>query len=248
MIAAVTGFRWFERSGDRWEARFSWAEITNGWGLALALCLFETHYSLHIHLGWPNINLRLPMLRRWHYELHEGMESWGLSLERDNFSSIYLRWGRRHKFIYLPWAWEWVRTSYLLKDGTWLDELRSDRPAINGKSPHKTNFDHWQAIRAIREEREWTETHPYRYTLRSGQVQECEATIAVQQAECRWRWLLWCPWFGRISKAIDIRFSAEVGERAGSWKGGTIGCGYSLAEGETPLQCLRRMERERKFT
>jgi hypothetical protein len=39
----------------------------------------------------------------------------------------------------------------------------------------------------------------------------------------------------------------EVGEEAGSWKGGVLGCGYTLLPNETPLQCLRRMEKERKF-
>jgi hypothetical protein len=44
-----------------------------------------------------------------------------------------------------------------------------------------------------------------------------------------------------------IEFNDEVGERTGSWKGGTLGCGYNLLPNETPLECLRRMEKERKF-
>lgn len=30
-------------------------------------------------------------------------------------------------------------------------------------------------------------------------------------------------------------------------KGGCTGCGYDIKPGETPLECLQRMERERKF-
>lgn len=48
-------------------------------------------------------------------------------------------------------------------------------------------------------------------------------------------------------RAIDVQFSDEVGERTGSWKGGTIGCGYNMLPGESPLDTLRRMEAERKF-
>lgn len=32
-----------------------------------------------------------------------------------------------------------------------------------------------------------------------------------------------------------------------SWKGGTIGCGYALRPNESPYECLKRMEQERKF-
>ena len=87
------------------------------------------------------------------------------------------------------------------------------------------------------------ETHPYTYTLRSGEVQQRQATIkAEQRTWTRW----WLP-FKRVSQSIDIDFDKEVGERSGSWKGGVLGCGYEMKPGETPLQTLRRMEVERKF-
>ena len=87
------------------------------------------------------------------------------------------------------------------------------------------------------------EQHPYRYVLRSGEVQERIATI---KAESR----LWTrPWLpNRMERrSIDIDFNDEVGERTGSWKGGVLGCGYDMQPGETPLETLRRMERDRKF-
>lgn len=88
------------------------------------------------------------------------------------------------------------------------------------------------------------ETHPYRYVLRSGVAQERIATINV---ESRSWWRPWIP-FRRVSKYINVEFSDEVGERSGSWKGGTIGCSYEMKRGESPLMTLRRMEIERKFT
>lgn len=87
------------------------------------------------------------------------------------------------------------------------------------------------------------ETHSYKYTLRSGEVQHRTATIQVQTR-------LWTrPWIPRrlFKRTIDIKFNDEVGERSGSWKGGCIGCGYDMLPGESPLNTLRRMERERKF-
>lgn len=88
-----------------------------------------------------------------------------------------------------------------------------------------------------------SESHPYTYTLRSGEVQHRTATIkAEQRTWTRW----WLP-FRRVSRSIDVDFNAEVGERSGSWKGGCMGCGYTMKAGETPLQTLRRMEKERTF-
>jgi len=73
------------------------------------------------------------------------------------------------------------------------------------------------------------------------------ATISVEEREWRPRWFKWIGLFNKIRTTIDDDFDAEVGERSGSWKGGTLGCGYELLPKETPLQCLRRMERERIF-
>lgn len=88
------------------------------------------------------------------------------------------------------------------------------------------------------------EEHPYRYTMRSGRVQERTATIKVETR-------LWTrPWlpFRRLSRYIDITFSDEVGERSGTWKGGVIGCSYEMRPHEKALDTLRRMERERVFS
>lgn len=54
----------------------------------------------------------------------------------------------------------------------------------------------------------------------------------------------WPSW---IKESINVDFDGEVGERTGSWKGGTIGCGYDLLPDETMLDALRRMERNRTF-
>lgn len=240
-IAALSGFRFFDRDHrGRFELRFSWAEISGGLGLALALCSFEDHYSLHIRLGWPNIFLTLRFLDRWHSEPREMMESWGLSVHH---SDIHLNWGRHCKILHMPWAWEWVRSSFLLPDGnSWAHELRSwSRREHLGTRRDRAHFLPSTDIP------QWSETHPYRYVLRSGAVQNVNATIQVHEMEWRWRWFTWLPFPRMIHRTIDIRFDGEVGERAGSWKGGTVGCGYDLRRNETPRECLRRMERDRKF-
>lgn len=87
------------------------------------------------------------------------------------------------------------------------------------------------------------ETHPYRYVLNRGDVQDRTATIKVERRTWTRPWL---PW-RRVSTYIDVEFNGEIGERSGSWKGGCIGCSYDMLPGESALETLRRMERERKF-
>lgn len=145
--------------------------------------------------------------------------------------------GKKYKCIELPWALDWVRTSRMLKDGSWSHERKGDRKRgidINWWS------DEFQS-------KLWKETHDYTYTLNDGTVQERKATITVEQREWRPRWFRWTSLFNKIRTDIDIEFDKEVGERTGSWKGGTVGCAYNLLPGETPLECLRRMQKERKF-
>jgi len=46
---------------------------------------------------------------------------------------------------------------------------------------------------------------------------------------------------------LSGKLSKEVGKEKGSWKGGCVGCSYEILPNETPLECLKRMEKERKF-
>jgi len=134
------------------------------------------------------------------------------------------------------WTWDipfitknWIRTSILLKNGVWEHEYKGDRK----------NFweDSWKE-----EQESWT----YNYTdSYDGEV--IPTTIYVEQREWRPKWLEWTKLFRDISTVIDVHFSKEVGKRKGSWKGGTVGCNYEMLPNESPLECLKRMEKQRKF-
>lgn len=88
------------------------------------------------------------------------------------------------------------------------------------------------------------EDFDYSYTLRSGDKQHVKATCTEEV----WQWhRKWFPLLKKRRRSIDVEFSDEVGEESGSWKGGCIGCGYDMLPNETVEQCLRRMEKERKF-
>lgn len=44
----------------------------------------------------------------------------------------------------------------------------------------------------------------------------------------------------KVARSLDLRFSAEVGKRKGSWKGGTIGHSCDIGSDETPETAFRR--------
>lgn len=149
------------------------------------------------------------------------------------FSSFWWCWGMKKKCFYMPWDWEWVRTSNLKKDQiSWEHETKGNSKQFYDKK--------WDDII-------WKDTMPYNYTLKNGEVQNRTATIKVEEREWRMRALMWLPYPRIISKTINVEFNDEVGERTGSWKGGTLGCSYTIKPTETPFESLRRMEKERKF-
>lgn len=218
--------------------RYRWGEWSPGWGLTLRLGCYEQAH-LHIVLIWGVLFIYLPFLTR---VLSAGdcsieQPSYGFSWSRGTGAAIHLNWGRRCKIIDMPWHPHTVAYEYLGTDEDW--------------HPVRLSFQKQSNIEA------WTENHPYHYVLDNGEVQHVWATVGVTRHDVRWTWFGRGPLsdllrrlqpFGvRKIMSIDVKFSDEVGARRGSWKGGCVGCGYTMKADETPLQTLHRMQRERRF-
>lgn len=235
-FVSTYAYRWFgifECGKDGLRSR----NIEISWRPGFAVGLYHygdegSRYGVNIQLGWPNIHFKIPVRRHAPKELGGFGLSWGFTFfDR----SVQLKWGDKCKIIDMPWArGTCIRSSNLLKDGTWSHEMTRDRISYSDR-------------RDFLADKEWVEDYPYRYVLRSGEVQERTATVKVEEREWRQHWLKWTKAFALVQRTISIDFSDEVGERSGSWKGGCTGCNYELKPNETPEQCLRRMESERKF-
>jgi hypothetical protein len=152
------------------------------------------------------------------------VERWGVGIHD---RAIHFSWGNSYKIWRFPWDLEHLKCEVLRPDGTWSKAVYS-----------------WEDGEP---DGRWTGTYPYHYELEDGTIQKRMATIYVERREWRWRWFMWCPLTALVRKSIDVAFDGEVGEQAGSWKGGCVGCGYNLLPGESPRECLSRMERERSF-
>lgn len=135
---------------------------------------------------------------------------------------LTFHWGHLYKLFDWPWRKYLLAHEHELWDGSWADLF--DRSA----DPY-------------------TEAHTYTYTLRSGEIQKRIATVSKHRHILTYRGLRMFSWPRWVKESVYVQFDHEVGERTGSWKGGTIACNYDKLPGETMLDALRRMERERKF-
>lgn len=203
--------------------RFRWGEFSLGWALGLSYKIYHDTACFRISPFIFSLYINMPVL----ITFRDGTEDWNASYGFSVFlRDMHVHWRDKCKVIYFPWNWKHVRHSFLWPDGSLHHHA--------GKNEYTGPDEAKQRYR-------------YTYTLKNGTVQERTATICGDEREWRWRWYTWSPWPRKISRCIDIAFSDEVGERTGSWKGGCIGCGYEWRKGETMLECLRRMESERKF-
>lgn len=194
---------------------------------------FDNRPRINLDLFIFNLTIIIPIRNKWTDECDS--PKWGISIHNNTFW-IYRggkgNMGGGNKW----WTWnipfitkEWVRTSILLKDGTWEHETKGNRKDFY-EDKWKEKQQYWE----------------YNYTDKyDGEV--IPTKIYVDEREWRPKWLKFASVFAKTRRTIDVHFSKECGKRKGSWKGGTIGCGYELLKNETPLECLMRMEKERSL-
>lgn len=157
-------------------------------------------------------------------------------------------WWRKSYHWAFPWELNWYSTEVLehkanlpfLAKTVW-GQKQGDRKRSSGEDIFAAMRSRNEAATTV------TETYDYTYIRKNGEVQKRKASVHVTRMVWRARW-----WplihIQKVSTSIDVQFNKEVGEGSGTYKGGCVGSGYEMRIGETPLETLRRMERERKFT
>lgn len=90
----------------------------------------------------------------------------------------------------------------------------------------------------------YVEKHDFIYITDSGEIQESLAKCTLEKSEWRRKWV---PFYKNIDIDLRVEFSNEIGECAGSWKGGVTGCGFKLKEGESIKNGLKRLAIEKHF-
>lgn len=194
---------------------------------------FDNRPRINLDLIFFSLTLILPFYNEWTDECDP--PKWGVAVH-NNTIWIYRGGKGNMKGGNKWWTWEipfltkkWVRTSILLNDGSWEHET----PGNN-----KRFYDDEWKEKQMSWEYDYTDSY-------DGEI--IPTKIYVEEREWRPKWLTWTTLFSYKRRTIDVHFSKECGKRKGSWKGGTIGCGYDMLPNEEPLDCLRRMEKERQF-
>jgi hypothetical protein len=146
------------------------------------------------------------------FQLKFGPQTWD--------SSTTKSWSK-----HLPWMmWDSVRTSIYSPDGAHFATQEKGK---------------WDAFYKLKEQ--CPKLH-FGFEDYDGEL--ITATCMIEEME--WHrgegWFKWLKWFypAKIRRSLDLKFSTEVGPEKGSWKGGTIGHGIDMLEGETPRQAFER--------
>lgn len=214
-------------------------EISNSFGLGLSIELpsdwhEEQLCTLMINLGWPLIFIKFPWFKRYEDHFQCSGPRLGFQFFEDllwfyHGNSTGRPRDKSYTALYMPWSWNYGHYEHEVQNkyGDWV-------PFVDSLDERKGQ----EADGRVEE------THPYTYILKNGEVQERQATIFIERRT--WFRKFWLP-HQMSGTCIAVSFDDEVGERSGSWKGGTTGCGYDLLPDETSLECLRRMEANRKF-
>ena len=239
--------RWLRILGawrvNRESIDFIWGYFAPQFALELVLhrgTYFNQRYAISFGLVWGKFQVYLPFKTR----LNEScdMPRYGFGIHSDTFWVYY---GSDNE-IFSPgqnqWlAWDLPFVTYQF-EGHWIKDKNLNWVKMGEYKLGKKDGgpDSWE----FRKDGAYSEVHPYTYKLKSGEVQERTAVCTIEKRKWHRKWF---PFLTVTSEVIDIEFSEEVGERTGSWKGGTIACSYDMLPGESIEACLRRMESVRKF-
>lgn len=208
---------------------FKWGCFAPQWGFEIVLNrggYFDQHYAINICLLWGWWHIKLPFKTN----IPESCDTprYGVQIHSND---IWIHLGGKmndmeqcdSKMISwsFPWfSWVFDHHKFMDASGVWID----------GGYQNK--------------DKAYSEKHPYQYPLSSGKLQKVTAECVKEKRQWHRKWF---PFAKKISTQIDVSFDGEIGEESGSWKGGCVGCGYDLLHDESMLDCLRRMENERKF-
>lgn len=195
----------------------------------------EECYILLVMFGVA-LRMKLPtVLRAYNYKYGAHRVVYGISLSSlgEGFDFLSIRFGpqtgasrtERCWSKSLPWMmWDCVRHSIYNPDGS---HFATEERGLWGD---------------FHEQRKKCPASHFGFEDYDGEM----ITAACIIEEMEWRrgegWFKWLRWFfpAKIRRSLDIRFSAEVGRDKDSWKGGTIGHGIDMLEGECPRQAFER--------
>jgi hypothetical protein len=143
---------------------------------------------------------------------------------------------------FLPWTqWRHVRHTLYNKDGAIAGHI--EHPTI----PRESHKEQWARREAL-----LARVDKLSFAFLDFDGEAITATTFIEERE--WRFgtgaFRWLSLFrkAKVGRYLEISFSKEVGERKGSWKGGTIGHSIEMLPGELHAGAFRRYAAKHGFT
>ena len=212
------------KPSTKFEISLSWGfnikYMTIGWGdYGYAQMVWHLFFGcFYITFPWKH--------KRIKDNFGEDAPSYGVTYHN---SSFMFYWKRKCYVKQLPFfTFEWVRTSLLLSDETWVHETKGNRKGFYNKE--------WT-------DRQWETTIPYKHiTSNEGHI-DVNVKCHITEREWRRKWLKRTKIGARINRSVEVEFSDEVGTGRGSYKGGTIGSGFDITKTSDINEGLKKMEK-----
>ena len=183
--------------------------------------------------------------RNWYWDIEP--REFGFSIAE---GSLHVRFGRqsndskteKNLCYFLPWTqWRHVRRSFYGLNGELI--ATSNERANRLKDGMKK----WEREQAMAEA-----TPTVSFQLDDFDGERIIVTTRIEEREWRFGegWFKWLSFFRKpkISRSLDLHFSAETGKRKGSWKGGTIGHAIEMQPGELHEPAFRRYCEQNNMT
>jgi hypothetical protein len=208
-----------------------------GWALRIALPNLIPPYRERVEAHWDAETVK--RLGRNHY-FKTDARRFGISLSDmgNGYDFLQIHYGRnthdsstdKHWGKHLPWKqWRHVRRSLYTPSG---EHFYTEPQQIRGIESHREVWD---------EEAKCPVSH---FMMEDFDGTKIVVTCRIEERE--WHrgegWFRWLRHFYRpkIHRSLDLQFSKEMGPEKGSWKGGTLGHGTEMVEGDTPESAFRR--------
>ena len=202
--------------------------------------------------GWDQTRVRL-IIGFWRFFLsinlwktepftEFGKESpeYGISFHND---IIWIAYGPDSYTINMPWQWQIVRHDLLNPDGS---VQVNNRWNFRGKKIGRHL--HWHEILTGWHDKKLETTVNTQLTrvieldhhTKEGKHQKANIRLTGEEREWRWRWFTWLPFPRMIHRVVDCDSDVELGDRAGSWKGGMMGWSVPWKKDESMEYAFRQ--------
>jgi hypothetical protein len=141
-------------------------------------------------------------------------------------SIIWLSYGADRSFnINMPWKWEIVRHDLLYPNGEVYHRNKYPMRTPAQKKREITWYDVFEKHSNRQDEVQVLVAKFITLTrhTKDGRKQIAKIRLTGEEREWRWRWFKWLPWPNLKQRVVNCDSDVELGERAGSWKGGMMG-------------------------